>query len=811
MSVALFAAIAAAGISAQTAVNLDFGWKFRWGAVKDSAAKDADFDDGGWRMVDLPHDAQFERPWTEDGSSGSRGFKPMGEMWYRKAFTFDGLGLCAEGNRVFLELGGLFAIGDVYVNGYKVASTDYGYLPVWADITGHVTRDGTNTIAVWCSTGPVGGSRWYTGAGLCRDARIVVKPQISIARHGVFVRSRAEGNSAAKVKVTVELDGFSGKGAAERLDVNVAVRDSCGAEVASCSSRAPWSKLRHQEVELPEMSIPYVKLWDVDTPNLYSAEVRLVHEGKEIDCETVRFGVRTVEFDSAYGMRLNGRKLFLGSMSNHHDLGLVGAAAYRSAIRRLFGTMKAFGYNAVRCSHNPYSEDFYDLADEMGLLVMDELTDKWSDTGAYWCGRKPFTAIWPQLMTEWMKRDRNHPSIFAWSFGNELQMRETLCGWPELGDWGVTMYRMMRELARRWDDTRPTTVAMFPARAGAITRKDSGFNDDPRAPEMALVTDFAALNYEWRAYESYLRHAPQLNIFQSEAAVKELQAPYLGMDREHSIGCSYWGAVEYWGESKAWPKKGWTYSLFSRTLEPTPAAYLIKSVMSDSPVMHIAVQEGAGEGMMWNYVKVGRASEVDAWEGAVGEHKTVRVYTNLPEVELFLNGRSLGRKQNDSSDPRLRNIVELDVPFEPGELKAVGDGATHSVRTASAPVSLAVDVEGGGWRADGEDLIHVRCRAVDRAGTQVRSATNRVTFACEGAAAFLACDNGDPFTDELFLPEVNAKSLRNGFILAVFRTGRKPGTATITITPEGLPPVTKVIECSSSTSHHGKFDFSGDS
>lgn len=772
--------------------NLDFGWRFHWGAVKGESPKDAEFDDCGWRTVDLPHDAQFERPWTENGSSGARGFKPMGEMWYRKTFTFDGLGLQVEGRRAFLELGSLLAVGDVYVNGTKVASTDYGYLPVFADMTKAIRPRGTNVVAVWCSTGPLSGSRWYTGAGLCCDAKIVVKPDIAIARHGVFVRSRPAEGSSAKVRVSVELDGFKCRGGDERLDVAVEVKDSGGATVAAASARAPWSKLSHQEVEIPEMTIRGAKLWDVDSPNLYVAEVRIVHEGTELDREAVRFGVRAVELDGSYGLKLNGRKLFLKSMSNHHDNGLVGAAAFRRATRRRFETMKSFGYNAVRCSHNPYSEEFYDLADEMGLLVMDELIDKWSD-GAYWLGRRPFTSMWPHLVTEWMKRDRNHPSIFAWSFGNELQMREHLCGYPELGDWGVTMYRMMRALSGRWDDTRPTTVAMFPSRAGAITRKDPGFNDDPHAPELSLVTDFAALNYEWRAYRSYVNHAKGLNIFQSEAAVRELQAPYLGMDRDHSIGCSYWGAIEYWGESKEWPRKGWAYSFFSRTLEPYPSAYLIKSVMSDRPVMHIAVEEGTGEGEMWNDVKVGCRNESDAWEGRPGELKTVRVYTNQSAVELFLNGRSLGEKANGATDPQGRNVVAFEVPFEAGELRAAGGEAGHAIRTAGKAQALLVEVEPGDWRADGRDLIYVRCRAVDGAGTVVRSARNRVSFACEGAAAFFACDNGDQATDELFLPEINSKNLRNGFILAAFRTGREPGTAKITVAAEGLPSVTKTV------------------
>ena len=784
-AVAASAALHADEIAAgRTVVPFDAGWEFKWGGKKD--------DGGAWQKVDLPHDAQFAQPWTQSGG-GARGFKPLGDMWYRKTFDFKELGLDIAGRRAFIAFGGLLCVGDVYVNGTKVASTDYGYLPVWGEMT-DALHAGANTIEVWCSTGRREGSRWYTGAGLFRDAKIVVLPQISIARNGVYVKPTVDcAARRATVDVTVELDGFTGKGRNLKLDVEVSLKDASGNEVAAKSVRAPWSKNAHQEVALEGLSIADAQLWDVDAPNLYTADVRLVLDGREIDRETVRFGLRTIEIGPTFGLKLNGRKLFLKSMSNHHDMGCVGAAAYRRAIARQFKLMKAFGYNAVRCSHNPYSEDFYDLADEMGLLVVDELIDKWSDKSC-WFGRRPFTTIWPQLVTAWMKRDRNHPSIFAWSFGNELQMRDDLCGFADVNDWGVTMYRVLKAFSQRWDATRPTTVAMFPSRAGALSRKDKGFWDDPQPPELACVTDFASFNYQWQAYPNYLKHAPGLTVFQSEAAVRELQSAYLGMDHARMIGCSYWGAIEYWGESDGWPKKGWNYAFFSHTLEPYPAAFLIKSVMTDEPVVQIAVESGKGSGRMWNDVDVGRIDEVAAWEGTAGETKKVRVYTNAKTVELFLNGRSLGAKANDAEALEARNIVTWEVPFEPGELKAVADGHASMVRTAGAVARIAVEVEDAGThRADGHDLIYVTCRAVDAEGVPVRAWNGRVAFACAGAAEFLCCDNGDHSTDELFTRDVTAKNAKDGFILAVFRTGRTGGEAKITVSPEGLEPVTKTV------------------
>lgn len=758
-------------------VSLDEGWDFRWGKQ------------GEWTKVDLPHDAQFMQPWTQKNSSGARGFKPMSECFYKRTFAYDP---AWEGKRVYLDFGGILAVGDVYLNGKRIWETDYGYLGFEVEVTDRLKTKGENLIEVRAATGALRGSRWYTGAGLYRDVKLVIRPQVAITRHGLYVKATPD-----KVDVSVELEGFCGQGGKVKLDVVATIRDADGKEVATATARAPWSKLRHQEVPL-SLPLENAHRWDVDDPYLYTCEAKLIYEGVEIDRVETTFGVRTIELDYAYGFKLNGRKLFLKSMSNHHDMGLVGAAAYRRAIERQFQLMKAFGYNAIRCSHNPYSEDFYDLADRYGLLVMDELIDKWADKD-YWFGRRPFTQLWPSLITEWMKRDRNHPSVFAWSFGNEFQMREDLCGYPDMGDWGVTMYRVFQAFSTRWDTTRPTTAAMFPSRAGARGKNDPGFNaaENQIAPEIAQVADFAALNYQYQAYSNYVAHTPGLNIFQSEAAVNDLLAPYVGMDHAHTIGCSYWGAIEYWGESNKWPKKGWNYSFFSHTLEPYPTAYLIKSAMVDEPLVRLAVARGKGESVMWNDVQVGTANEASDWTfsaSEVGQKKSVRVYTNQQAVELFLNGRSLGVKANDRSELKSRNIVAFEVPYEPGVLKAVaqtaaGKSVAHTIETAGAAVALKVFVENEA-RADGHDLVYVRCEAVDAAGRRVRAATNKVAFVCTGAARFLACDNGDHYTDEGFTPADNAKCLKDGFMLAVFRAGKVPGVATVTITPEGLPAQT---------------------
>ena len=778
-------------------LTLDQGWRCHWGAFEMDVPLDK-FDDSGWKVVDLPHDIQFEQPWLREAGPG-RGFKPLGEAWYRNSFETDARW---AGQRVFLDLDGLSTYGDVWLNGVRVGTCDYGYLGFEIDVTRHLRPAGhRNVLAIWCASGSYRSVRWYTGVGLTRAVRVRTRPNLSVARHGLSIVTKSVANGYATLSATVELDGFRFRGEKENLQVAVAIRDADGKKVAQTTARAPWSRLYHQEVALPGLVVENPLLWDVDRPSLYTAEATLTLEGEEIDRTAVRFGIRTLAFDAAFGFKLNGRKIFLKGVSGHECHGALGAAPFPAAIARQFRVMKQFGFNAVRCSHNPYSEDFYRLADEMGILVVDELIDKWScDQGYYWAGRGKFLDCWSQLMTEWMKRGRNHPSIVIWSLGNEMQQQEELWGFPETGDYGVTSYRVFRELARRWDVTRPTTVALYPMHTGSREKGDPGYGAALDPPELACATDIASFNYQAPDYAEFARRRPGLNIFQSEAVVRGLQAPYLQMDRAHSIGCSWWGAIPYWGETDGWPKKGWNYSFFTHALEPLPEAYLIRSVLSDEPVVRLAVEDGEETRRRWNSVDVGMQCRVSDWNGVAGERKRVLVYTNGARADLFLNGVSLGVRANVRGDPQRENVLEWDVPYAPGVLEAVADVGgerlvRHAVRTAGEAVRIDVDVEAPlGVCANGRDLVFVACRAVDAHGTHVRSSTNRVAFVATGSLDLLAVDDGDHATNELFVPEVSAKRLHDGFALAIFRTRRTAGEATVSVRPEGLPERTVTVE-----------------
>ena len=755
----------------------NFDWKFQLGNPE--GAERADYDDSGWRRLDLPHDYQFEQPWDEKEDKG-RGFKRMCEGWYRKTFT---LPEELKGRRIVLDFEGVMYVSDVFVNGKKVASNEYGYTGFEADITKAVRFDGENVVAVYSSTGPKNGSRWYTGGGIFRNVWLRASNPTRIARHGLYVTTEGE-----KVQVQVQVVGW------QRHDINICtrVKDAAGKVVAQAEKGMPdHTTQNNTEVQLPQMTVQNPQLWDLAQPNLYTVEALLVENGVVIDSVADQFGFRTIEYGPDFGFKLNGKKVFLTGIANHHDLGAVGVAAFPSAVERQLRQLKAFGYNAIRCSHNPYSEDFYRICDRVGLLVVDELIDKWSDKD-YWGGRKPFMSIWPDLLTEMIKGHRNHPSVVLWSLGNELQTRSDWSGY-QTNDWGITTYRIFDQLVKRYDKTRPTTVAMFPARAGA-QRNTPDFKTYLVPPELSCVTEVASFNYQWDAYHGYYDHKPDLILFQSEAVTNQLQQPFYGMDQQRGVGLCWWGAIEYWGESNGWPKKGWNYAFFSHTLQPYPQAYLIKSCIQPlEPVVRIGVVDGKGESLEWNDIKVGQQKINQNWNQKEGSHPNVFTYTNADEVELIYNGRSLGTRQNDRSDLAKRNIIlwsGIDYG-QGGKLTAIArtggkEVARNEIETSGKAVALkVVEEETAGGIADGMTLKYLNIYAVDAKGRVVPNATDEVTVSIDGAATFIALDNGDHYTSDLFY-DVKTKKMQTGYMQCILRSMRKAGKMTLTVSSPTL-------------------------
>ncbi len=779
-------------------ININKGWQFHRGAVgqvknlKDFKATD--------EVVNLPHDFLIGQDWVapdaserpDNSDAGSnvrsrlspRGFKEMGTGWYRYELTPKKEW---KDKRVLLDFQGIMLVGDVYLNGQRVGGTDYGYLGFDIDVSKLLRWGEVNEIAVRADTGMPNNSRWYTGGGLYRDVNLIVTDRERyFSRHPLFIRT--VDNRGVKIRANIVNQQKLDKGQQKvAMPVQVRILDAEGRVVAEQKSDLDFNaKWRDREYELPTIALPNARLWSPDTPYLYTAEVTLYdNAGNVADQISESFGVRTIEMTPQQGLLVNGKKVLLKGYANHHTLGALGAAAYPRAIEKRLKMMKAFGFNHVRTAHNPYSEDFLKLCDRLGILVVDELYDKWLTQ--YAGGRVEWESLWQKNVPEWVKRDRNHPCVVLWSLGNELQQYSNL----PFNDWGVTAYKLQKELLHRYDDTRLTTVAMHPRYRNIET--------DSIPADLAVETEVNSYNYRYMYFPGDMKRYPEKMFYQSEANASGMGPNFYEMDLDRVVGLAYWGAIDYLGESLGWPAKGWNQGVFDLSLQPKPDAYFVKSMFSDEPTVHIGIIEKAAGNTQWNGVNVAVGKLSENWNRKAGEQVSLYTYTNADAVELFLNGKSLGVKQN-SRDPKQRaRILWENIPYQSGTLTAVAkkDGkivARHQLETTCEAVALKLVPDTEAWRADGQDLMHVRIYAVDKKGRRVVSpqdqkAFSKLTFTVEGDADIVAVDNGNIASDELHIGQIQRvktadRSLYQGSALVILRAGTAAGKVELRATGE---------------------------
>lgn len=781
-------------------ISINQGWQFHRGDVKNIAELKST--QSGDDVVNLPHDFLIgqdwvapdasERPDNSDAGSNvrsrlsSRGFKEMGIGWYRYELTPKDEW---KGKRIVLDFQGIMLVGDVYLNGKRIGGTDYGYLGFDIDLSKLLKWGQTNEIAVKADTQNPSNSRWFTGAGLYRDVNLIVtNKDLFFPRHPLFIRT--QGNREVKIKAEIINQQKVAKGqTAAKMPVGVRILDADGKVVAEQKNDIHFNaKWRDREYELPSISLENAKLWSPDSPYLYTAEVTLYdNEGNIADQIKEPFGVRTIEIVPQKGLLVNGKKVLLKGYANHHTLGALGAAAYPRAIEKRLKLMKEFGMNHIRSSHNPYSEDFLKLCDKYGILVVDELYDKWLTQ--YAGGRVEWESLWQKDIPEWVKRDRNHPSVVMWSLGNELQQYSNL----PFNDWGVTAYKLQKELLHRYDDTRLTTVAMHPRYRNLET--------DSIPADLAIETEVNSYNYRYMYFPGDSKRYPEKTFYQSEASVAAMGPNFYEMDRDKVIGLAYWGAIDYLGESMGWPVKGWNQGVFDLSLQPKPDAYFVKSMFTDEPTVHIGVIEKSGGNIQWNGINVSAGKLSENWNREAGEMFSLYTYTNGDEVELFLNGKSLGVKKN-SNDPKLRARIKWDnIAYAPGTLVAVAKKngkvvARHQIETTGEAVALKLVPDVETWHADGKDLMHVRIYAVDKKGRRVLNmkdakAFDKLTFTVKGDANIVAVDNGNIASDELHIGKTQLektiqRNLFQGSALVILRAGNKPGKIELSVAGEKM-------------------------
>ncbi|WP_345951967.1 glycoside hydrolase family 2 TIM barrel-domain containing protein [Mucilaginibacter sp. PAMB04274] len=738
---------------------LNFGWKFRVGDNPD--AKHIVFDDKKWQSVDLPHDGSIAGAFDTLSGSRQNGFRPRHIGWYRKVFTRPP---GTNGKLVSLEFEGVYRDAEVWLNGTYLGRHRNGYTGFNYDITKLVAPGKQATIAVRYDNTFKQSSRWYTGEGIYRNVWLHIQSPVHVAENGTYISTPFIGDRRADIAIQTQVVNSNDSTALTTL--KTVIIDPDGKEIKEIISNVP---LRAHETYTYRQNtvITNPQRWDISSPKLYTAKTYVWLGSKLTDTCQSRFGIRTVDFNSQQGFLLNGRKVFLNGVNIHHDLGPLGAASFEKGYRRRLSGLKQMGVNAIRLAHNPCSKAVLDLADELGILIFNESFDKWSSE--YYGPGEDFHQHWQPDLEWFIKRDRNHPSVFIWSVGNEVAVKQ------EYKDSAfVIQLDKMVEVVRRLDPSRKVTSGLYPSR-----------DEDTPAP-MAFHMDVMSDNYMARFYKRDRLKFPQLIFLESEMTTDNGGENFFAYDHSYTCGQFYWGGTDYIGESFGWPSKGWN-GIIDWCDFWKPISYYIKSLYSPEPMVKIAVLDAKGsDARVWNDVFMKTLKMTDSWNWEAGKKLTLYTFTTGDEVELFLNNKSVGIKRMSDFT---KNKIVWELNYEPGSIRAVArlngkEIAADEIKTAGQARRVVLKTDSTHMQANGLDLAYITATVVDQNGIIVPQATNDIKFDVKGAATIAGVANGNRMSDELFV--ANHRQVFEGRCLLVLRSSRLSGPVQVKATSKGL-------------------------
>jgi beta-galactosidase len=781
-------------------VDFDRGWRFHLGDAP--GAQEAAFDDAGWRMLDVPHDWSIEGAFSPNNPAGvAGGALPGGVAWYRKAFSVPAQD---SGKLVFVEFDGVYRNSEVWINGHYLGKRPYGYSSFRYELTPHLRRGAArNVIAVRVDNSQQPNSRWYSGSGIYRHVRLVKTNPVHVDQWGTYITTPQVTADSGVVTIRTVIRDASRRD--QRVTLRTVVYDSAGREVASASAAGVVP--RDSVVEIAQdLVVRSPALWSVERPYLYRAVSRVTCGSRLCDTYETTFGVRTFVFDAARGFLLNNRAVKIRGVCLHHDLGALGAAVNTRALERQLQIMRAMGVNGLRTSHNPPAPELLDLTDRMGFIVLDEAFDMWKKEKTKYDYHLDWDAWHVRDLSDMVRRDRNHPSVVIWSIGNEVMEQ-----WTNGDTTAAPIARELAGIVRRLDPTRPITSA-----------NNNGSSENPLFHAGAL--DLLGHNYHHEAWPNFPVQFPGAKFIITEAmsalnsrgfyeqpsdSVASYATPYVkdsgpqpnknyqlssydnrkafwGSLHEESLrlferhaflsGMFIWQGIDYLGEPTPyeWPARSSYFGVVDLAGFPKDPFYLYQSVWTTRPMLHVFPH--------WNWTL---GDSIDVW-----------AYTNAEEVELFLNGASLGvkRKSEDVSHLMWR------VAYAPGTLRALARRggqvmATEEVKTAGAPARLELVPDRSRIRADGDDLSFVTVSVLDRAGVAVPTADHLVRFRIAGDARIVGVDNGDQISHEPF--QADRVKLFNGKALVIIRAGRRPGTVTLSAAGDGVQPASVTIRTQS--------------
>lgn len=769
---------AGAQVSFGNAVKFNDDWLFS--LKDDSASHNPSFDDSRWRKLHLPHDWSVEAQLSPSLASCT-GYLPGGIGWYRKHFT-----VTDDSPRHYIYFEGAYNRSEIYLNGHLLGKRPNGYVSFMYDLTPYL-KPGNNVLAVRIDHSRYADSRWYTGSGIYRDVWMVSASDVHFALWGVGWHAASLTNRRAEVAVETEIEKhlpLSGK-----LEVKAALYDASGRLVAQKSARVSDVGQGRSKQSLT-LKVPRPQRWDLDSPYLYTLKTELFHNGKCMDGSETPVGLRTLEFDANKGFALNGRWMKVKGVCLHHDAGTLGAVVPEEVWRRRLLNLKEIGVNAIRMSHNPQAPVVYDLCDRIGLLVMDEVSDEWEFPKRKWIqgwnvgepgydGTADFFEEWIERdVTDMVRRDRNHPSVFLWSIGNEVDypndpyshpiLDGSKISQPMFGGYKPEAPRAERigKIAKRLaacvravDASRPVTGAL----AGVVMSNQTEY------PE---AVDVVGYNYTEDRYDEDHATYPERIIYGSETR-SDIDAWYAVRDRDFIFGQFIWTGTDYMGESGRWPSRGLYTGLLDFGSFPKPRGHFRASLWSEKPVTYI------GTYPRHRYLSV---DAWDIWNYEPGQDIRVVCYTNAPQARLLLDGKVVGEmKPYDKKT----GIIHWDIPYQPGELKAEGCDAAgnvqsvYTIRTSGRPYALRVSADTTRL-SSARATAHITIEVVDENGTVVKLGDNEITCTTEGPLRLLGLEGSDnrdmsDYTD-------NRHRAYHGRLLAYVQTTGKPGQARVRFT-----------------------------
>lgn len=762
-------------------IDFNFNWTF---SLLDSLeiAFANDFDDSEWRNIRLPHDWSIEFPFDSVKGEGATGYLLGGVGWYRKHFNISG----QENEVYYILFDGIYNNSEVWVNGQKLIEHPYGYSPFFIDITSALNKEETkNVMAVKVDHSRYADSRWYTGSGIYRDVKLIKKDKLHIPIWGTYITTPKVSEEAAEIRLEIEIENLY---TAEKLaDIKTQIFAPNGEmvkEIISKGEKFGSSKkiiTQNGTIDVPE-------LWSTEKPNLYKAITSIQMQGKTMNTYSTRFGIRSFYFDSDSGFYLNNKNLKIKGVCLHHEAGLVGAAVPKGVWERRIRILKEAGCNAIRSAHNPASEELLEVCDEMGILVQDEFFDEWDypkDKRLNVWERhndyisRGYTEHFQQHAEKdlklALKAHRNHPSVFQWSIGNEIEWTyprvKAATGYYE-GDktvvnrrWSVppispeeirknyvnspageysieTTAAKLAKWTRDMDTTRSVTAnCIIPT--GSF---ETGYTN---------VLDVVGFSYRQVIYDYAKKYYPEKSVMGTENWPQWHEWKQV-LDRPFISGVFLWTGVDYLGEShESWPRKYQPTGLLDAAGFKKPAYHMFKCLWNDEP--HIYICSNTADESEYKVNDEGKVVEKEAgkwkkrdwywyssnehWNYNEGDSIIVEVISNCDSVELFLNEKSLDVKYLKDFPDR---IYKWFVEYQPGTVAARGPKASAQIHTASEPVAIQLSSDKETLSSDGYDVAHIMAQLVDKNGNPVSNAERRIIFSVNGDVRSLGVDNGSP-------------------------------------------------------------------